>query len=173
MRTLLVAALTVALVPTARADSDPPSPDVPDTTPVPAEAPADVTPVMPPALTPMVTPVQVAPAPPADRTNAYIATGITGALLVGAFVCLVKFEQASSDAGKTEPGMIGTEAQTKLQAAYDDADSWRTRGLVMGGAVLVGAVVSGYLWGETEPKRTSLGIHPTGNGAAVSLSGRF
>jgi hypothetical protein len=180
MRTFLVAALAVALVAPARADSDPPAPDVPDTTPTPAvddtpPAPtaAPVAPIAPPAMTPLATTAPVMPEAPADRTAAYIATGVTGAALLGAVVCLIKFNQASDDAGNSKPGQLGTDAEAKLRAAYDEADSWRTRGFVMGGVVLVGAVVSGYLWGETAPKRPALGVHPTPDGAAVSLSGRF
>jgi len=172
---LLVAALTVAVVPTARADDDPPSPDVPDTTPAP---PADETapapaPVAAPAMTPVVTPAPMAIVPPPDRTNAYIATAVTGGALVAAIYCLVKFDQSSGDAGKSDPGHLGTDAEAKLRSAYDDADTWRTRTLVMGGVVLVGAVVSGYFWGEADPKRPSIGVHPTNDGAAVSVSGRF
>ena len=185
MRTFLVAALAVVFVAPARADSDPPSPDVPDTTPTPpaddtasAPAPAPATapapaPVAPPAMTPAATPVAVPVVPPPDRTNAYIATGISGAALLGAVYCLVRFNQASDDAGKADPGRLGTDAEAKLRAGYEEADSWRTRTLVMGGAVLVGAVVSGYFWGETDPKRPAIGVHPTNDGAAVSLSGRF
>ena len=183
MRTFLVAALAVVFVAPARADSDPPSPDVPDTTPAPpadetapapaaAAAPAPApAPVAPPAMTPIATapPVMIQP----DRTNAYIATGITGAALLGAVYCLYKFNQASDNAGNTDPGRLGTDAEAKLRAGYEEADSWRTRTLVMGGAVLVGAVVSGYFWGETDPKRPAIGVHPTNDGAAVSLSGRF
>jgi hypothetical protein len=121
-------------------------------------------------MTPVMAPVVMVPQ---DRTNAYIATGITGAALLGAVYCLVKFNQASDNAGKAEPGQLGTDAEAKLRAGYEDADNWRTRTLVMGGVVLVGAVVSGYFWGESDPKRPTVNVHPTTDGAAVSLSGRF
>ena len=110
---------------------------------------------------------------PAQFHRGWPGFGFTHSFVYGAVVCLIKFNQASDDAGNPKPGQLGTDAETKLRAAYDEADSWRTRGFVMAGVVLVGAVVSGYLWGETAPKRPALNIHPTPDGAAVSLSGRF
>src|SRR5262245_55951286 len=130
MRSLVVVAALFALMPRAIADSDPPvPPDVPGTEPAPPpqEAPAPA----PPALTPPsdivyrpmppIAPKLVPSDEPVDRTSAYVATGVAGAALLGTVVCFVEFNAASDRAGKTEPGRIGTTAQDKLTAAYDEA----------------------------------------------------
>jgi hypothetical protein len=112
----------------------------------------------------------VPPPPPAPEpwstTPAYIATGVTGALVIATGVVWLN---GRGDDGMTMYGEPTPDA-TRLHEAQIRRFYWEVGGLA--GATVLSGVVTAVLWSKTGPSHDVL-VAPTLRGATVSLSGRF
>jgi hypothetical protein len=103
-----------------------------------------------------------------SRVPAYVATGVTGALLITSVVSF--FEYTASI--KERRDKLGAQREDWYQAA-EDADRWHTIGLFAVGATIVAGGVTGYLWTRTEKPRTHFTVTAHSHGGTAWLGGRF
>ena len=103
---------------------------------------------------------------PYGRRPALYATGVTGALAIGAVVTYLAARSAASDAG--EAGISDDEYDDRVgDARFRQRLSW---GLA-GGAV-VGAALSGWLW-QRSTRTTTLTVDVAADGGAGAIHGHF
>lgn len=99
---------------------------------------------------------------------AYVATGVTGVLLVTSVVSF--FEYTASI--KERRDKFGAQREDWYQAA-EDADRWHTIGLYAVGATIIAGGITGYLWTRTERPRTRLTVTADSHGGSAWLGGSF
>jgi hypothetical protein len=116
----------------------------------------------------------VVPPPPihtesshASKVPAIVATAVSAALVVGA---AYTFHSASK---RADAAPFALDPET-FQSDKDYVSKQNTYTIVLGSLGLVGAGVSGYLWYRAlHETSTRVEVNATGNGATVSVGGRF
>jgi hypothetical protein len=132
-----------------------------------------------PATTTAVTDPSDEPAPPKSRRKLFgvIGMGVGGAAIAGGVVVGVLARGKWNDAKEICGGTVCTTMadQERAQKLGDDARSKATLSTILVGAGVVAAGVGVVLF-VTAPKsesETRISAHPTHDGGAVTLSGRF
>jgi hypothetical protein len=119
----------------------------------------------------------------APRTNAWIATGVTGGLAVAGLGwwlagdhyiygshgnqpggCVPNFNAEGIDVNNCSAGNLGVEHRQHV---------WFYSEFAIGAATATAAVVAAYLWSQHEDTLHLVTVTPTPSGAAVSVGGRF
>lgn len=164
MKTALVLLLAGSVVyadPPGATLATPPAeqPTAPPAAPKPA-APKPAEPALPPGL-------EIVPPSPHARTEAWISTGVTAAIVGMCVLSVVEMREASNTANGYE-GM--PQHINEWHAAIDDNDRWFHATLAFGGLAVVSAAVTGILWGRTQP---SYRATVTPNGAYVGYARSF
>lgn len=127
--------------------------------------PAPVAP--PPAIvTPPATREIVVVTPPPSRTPALIGSGITVVALVADVLLYRRARDSAARAGALPPG-------PDYDNTADVAEARRNQLYAMYGVTAAAAGVSAWLWWRARPRGPQVSVGATGEGAAVSLSGRF
>jgi hypothetical protein len=153
----VVSAVVMMLTTAGRAD--PPG----ATPPHPPQQAAQV-PARPPASSPVI---EVVDPSPHARTEALIATGITGALLGGEIFTLVRMSQAQDHVNYL---VNASTSKAELAAATDANDRWHQRAYAVCGLLVVSVAVTGVLWTRTE---TTYRVAVTPTGAYVGYARSF
>jgi len=99
---------------------------------------------------------------------AYVATGVTAALLVTSVVSFFEYTWSL----KERRDKFGAQREDWYQAA-ESADRWHTIGLFAAGATIVSGGVTGYLWTRTEKPRTRFTVTANSHGGSAWLGGSF
>lgn len=106
--------------------------------------------------------------PPANaRTEAWIATGVTAAIVGMGVYSVVEMREASNTANQYF-GM--PEHFNEWHAAVADNDKWFHATLLFGGLSVVSVAVTGVLWSRSQP---SFRVAATPSGGYVGYAGTF
>lgn len=100
------------------------------------------------------------------RTAALVGTGVTGVAALLTIGQYVRAWGATTDAGELPPGAAYTEAAATAQDQIDLLN-------VAYGVTAGCAVVTAVLWWQSRPREYTVAATPTGDGATVSIAGRF
>ncbi|MDQ3298927.1 MAG: hypothetical protein M3619_20295 [Myxococcota bacterium] len=117
-------------------------------------------------ITPAITPPPVLVTRPRSKAPAIIATTATGALAITAALLYFKARVYVNDAEAAED-------QATFDELHDKSHRFQKLAWASGGLAATGAVVSGYLWYRALRTEPAVEVIATGDGAAVSLRGRF
>lgn len=113
-----------------------------------------------------ITPAPVLVTPTGSKAPAIIATTATGALAITAALLYFKARVYVNDAEAAED-------QATFDVLHDKSHRFQKLAWASGGLAATGAVVSGYLWYRALRTEPAVEVSATGDGATVSLRGRF
>jgi hypothetical protein len=109
------------------------------------------------------------PGPPRSKTPAIVATAVTGAVAIGGVGAYLRARKLVDEAETFQ----GTD-EVAFEQKTDKARTWLWISRGLGAVAIAGAGVSGYLWYRaTRSTTTTVEVAPTGNGASVTVGGRF
>jgi len=113
--------------------------------------------------------------PTGSRTTAFIATGITGGLVLAAIGSYIHSANLIGPVGPLAASTGETAAhQDEINSRLVSGERWLKASYVLAISAAVSGAVTGYLWTRAQPQPRQLVIHPTPEGgAAVSYGGSF
>jgi len=159
MRSFVLSIMLIAgMVGTAFADGAPPNPPAPKT---PAPKPIEV----------VAEPVGASNSVQHSLVPQLSATGLTGGLLAATVISWMKYREYATHVERYEEA---DQAHIPIaRAAAVNMEKWERRTLVLGGATVVSAGVTTFLWLRYNQRKSSVSVQPETGGASVSYVRAF
>ena len=116
--------------------------------------------------------LEVIEGPPPSRAPQYIATAITGGVIVGWLLSYRNYERAF-DRVQDNSALLSVDPQAYAKLERD-RNKWAKISVVMTGAFIISTGVTVFLWNRNQSRR-SFSVQPTndGSGASLSFGGTF